>query len=184
MDNFQYNISHKRKRSNRRILFLIFITFSLFLLYFSKEITQKLPLDRTEILFIGFIYILLGLLILYKFFNKRNKNIEVYFSFNDHGIKDKTSKWSHGFISWSDIKELKFSDINGAKCIFIYVNDPKKYLYKNSFWMKKFLMQILHIQYNTPIIIQANDIEGDLDELRNNLIEKHQRFSNNIASNK
>lgn len=84
---------------------------------------------------------------------------------DESGITDNTIL-SAGHIPWNDIQEIKKA--NGLLLI-ILVNNPTKYISRQSNLLKRKLMRKLFKTYGSPIILTPNELKTDFTELKKTL---------------
>lgn len=71
-----------------------------------------------------------------------------------NGITDNSSITAAGFIPWSDIINITFSQIQSKSFLMIHLSNPDNYMIgKNAF--KKHMMLLNQKMYGTPILISA-----------------------------
>ena len=85
------------------------------------------------------------------------------------GITDNASGASAGHISWSDITEIKTTQIFNQKFLTIIVRNPNKYIERQTNALKRKNMQMNLSSSGSPINISANTLKCSFDELKTTL---------------
>lgn len=83
-----------------------------------------------------------------------------------NGILDQSSGVSAGHIPWSDIQEIKITQVYNQKFIMIIVHNPNDYITRQPSVFKRKAMEINFKTYGSPISITANTLQCDFDELQ------------------
>lgn len=96
---------------------------------------------------------------------------------NRQGIIDNSSGVSAGPIPWSDIHEIKITQVMGQKFLMIIVGNPEDYLEKVRNPLKRNAMKINHKSYGSPISISSNALQTNFDELHKLLNAKMKEFN-------
>jgi hypothetical protein len=83
---------------------------------------------------------------------------------DDQGITDDSNFMGVGFIPWSDITAVR-EDANGfkQKLIVVIVKNPDVYINKSS--QMRVSRQTQHKQFGSPIVIAANSLESNSQEI-------------------
>lgn len=97
-----------------------------------------------------------------------------------NGITDNSNASSIGLIEWSDISEIKTSQVMSTKFIMIDVINPEKYIEKAKNGMKAKLMRANMKMYGTPLSITSNTLNYNFEELEK-LIETEFRRNKNVG---
>ena len=97
-----------------------------------------------------------------------------------NGITDNSNASSIGLIEWSDISEIKTSQVMSTKFIMIEVINPEKYIEKAKNGMKAKLMRANMKMYGTPLSITSNTLNYNFEELEK-LIETEFRRNKNVC---
>ncbi|MDB5121223.1 MAG: hypothetical protein JWN56_2441 [Sphingobacteriales bacterium] len=84
---------------------------------------------------------------------------------NDQGINDNSSGVSAGLILWSDIKEIRMTEVVNQKFLMLIVFNPDQYISRQSSFIKRKAMEINYKSYGSPISISANGLKTSFDEL-------------------
>jgi len=103
---------------------------------------------------------------------KKYKDRKAGITLDNTGITDNTIL-SAGYIPWSDIYELK----KIGQLLIILVTNPKKYISRQSNFVKRKIMKVLFKTYGSPIIITSNELKCDFKKLQNILqaeLREHQ----------
>ena len=80
------------------------------------------------------------------------------------GIRDNSSGASGGLIRWENIARLEMSEIQGSRCVKIFVNNSDEVIGRKR-GVKKKLMSANYAVYGTPFIISCVALKCDIDEL-------------------
>ncbi len=93
------------------------------------------------------------------------------------GIMDNSTGLAAGLIAWTDIQEIKISQITSQqKFLMLFVTNPENYLDNVSNPLKRMAMKLNHKLYGTPISISSNFIQTNFDDLHKLLIEKMNEY--------
>lgn len=92
------------------------------------------------------------------------------------GITDNSSGVSAGLIPWTDIQEIRISQVMNQKFLMFIVRNPEYYLDKVSNPLKRNAMKINYKTYGSPISISSNALQTNFYDLRKLLIEKMNDF--------
>lgn len=92
---------------------------------------------------------------------------------NNVGINDNSGFLSVGLIEWKNIKKVKTSNIFGKTYIVVDVNNKKEILSRQNLLKKFFINMNARL-----ILIQANNLESNLEELYKTLSESFQENKN------
>jgi hypothetical protein len=84
---------------------------------------------------------------------------------NAQGIVDNSSGVSAGTILWSDILEIKVSNVVNQKFIMIIVKNPQVYIYRVTNKLKRKGMEMNYKSYGSPISISANSLKISFNSL-------------------
>lgn len=95
---------------------------------------------------------------------------------NRDGIIDNSSGVSAGLVLWSDIEEIKVSQVMNQNFLMLIVKHPQDYLAKVSNPLKRKGMEMNYRSYGSPISISANSLKTNFDELYNLLAEKLKEY--------
>ncbi len=88
------------------------------------------------------------------------------------GIIDNSSGVSAGLVLWTDIEEIKVSQVMSQKFLMLIVKNPQDYLDKVTNPLKRKGMEINYRSYGSPISISANALQTNFDDLYSLLTEK------------
>lgn len=91
---------------------------------------------------------------------------------NNQGITDNSSGVSAGLVLWTDVEEIKVSQVMSQKFLMVIVKNPEYYLDKVSNPLKRNMMKLNFKSYGSPISISANALQIDFDDLERLLEEK------------
>lgn len=93
-----------------------------------------------------------------------------------HGITDNSSGVSAGLIPWTDIQEIKTSQVMSQKFIMFIVSNPEEYLDKVTNPIKRNAMKMNYKTYGSPISISSNALKTNFDELQKLLEDKMNEY--------
>ncbi|PCI95703.1 MAG: hypothetical protein COB15_11905 [Flavobacteriales bacterium] len=85
---------------------------------------------------------------------------------NKQGITDNSSGVSAGLIPWTDIQEIKMSQVMSQKFLMFIVSNPQDYLDKVTNPLKRNAMKMNYKTYGSPISISSNALKTNFDELQ------------------
>jgi hypothetical protein len=92
------------------------------------------------------------------------------------GIIDNSSGVSAGLIPWTDIQEIKISQVMNQKFLMFIVRNPDEYLVKVSNPLKRNAMRMNYKTYGSPISISSNALQTNFDDLNKLLIDKMNEY--------
>ena len=92
------------------------------------------------------------------------------------GITDNSSGVSAGLIPWTDIQEIKISQVMNQKFLMLIVRNPQDYLDKVTNLLKRNAMKMNYKMYGSPISISSNALQTNFDDLHKLLIEKIKEY--------
>ena len=92
------------------------------------------------------------------------------------GITDNSSGVSAGLIPWTDIKEIKVSQMMNQKFLMIIVSNPQDYLDKVTNPLKRNAMKMNYKTYGSPISISSNALHTNFDDLERLLVQKMNEY--------
>ena len=95
---------------------------------------------------------------------------------NRQGIFDNSSGVSAGLIPWTDIQEIKISQVMSQKFLMFIVRNPEYYLEKVTNPLKKNAMKMNYKTYGSPISISSNALQTNFDDLHKLLIDKMNEY--------
>ncbi len=95
---------------------------------------------------------------------------------NRHGITDNSSGVSAGLIPWTDIQEIKISQVMSQKFLMFIVSNPQDYLDKVTNPLKRNAMKMNFKTYGSPISISSNALRTNFNELQKLLVEKMNEY--------
>ena len=127
----------------------------------------SLIVGMVAVLFFGMI----GVSIFRKFSEKKPGLV-----INREGIADHSSGVSAGLIPWSDIEDVRVSQVMNQKFLMIIVSNPESYFEKVSNPIKRNAMKMNYKSYGSPISISAGALKTDFASLERLLIEKMDQF--------
>ncbi|MGI4751619.1 MAG: STM3941 family protein, partial [Janthinobacterium lividum] len=85
------------------------------------------------------------------------------------GITDNASGISAGHIPWSDINEIKTSQVMNQKFLMILVSNPDTYINRQTSTIKRKAAEMNYKSYGLPISISANTLKCNFNHLKNTL---------------
>jgi hypothetical protein len=91
---------------------------------------------------------------------------------NEQGIIDNSSGVSAGLVPWSDIQEIRVSQVMNQKFLMFIVKNPQDYISRQSNALKRKGMEINYKSYGSPISISANSLQTNFDNLYSLLNKK------------
>ena len=92
------------------------------------------------------------------------------------GVTDNSSGVSAGLIPWSDIQEIKISQVMNQKFLMLIVRNPQYYFENVTNPVKRNMMKMNYKTYGSPISISSNALETNFDDLQKLLIEKMNEY--------
>ncbi|WP_447950964.1 STM3941 family protein [Chryseobacterium koreense] len=92
------------------------------------------------------------------------------------GITDNSSGVSAGLIPWTDIQEIKVSQVMSQKFLMFIVSNPQDYLDKVTNPIKRNAMKMNYKTYGSPISISSNALQTNFDDLEKLLVEKMNEY--------
>lgn len=95
---------------------------------------------------------------------------------NRQGIIDNSSGVSAGLVLWTDIEDIKLTQVLNQKFLMFIVKNPQEYLDKVTNPIKRNTMKINYRSYGSPISISANSLQINFDNLFNLLTEKMKEY--------
>lgn len=154
---------------------LVFVGFGLWFLISPPKSNHWLFGNQTLILIIGLVAVmffgLIAVVIFRKFSDKKPGLIIC-----EQGIIDNSSEVSVGLIPWSDIQEIKISQVMSQKILILVVKNPNDYLNRVTSIFKRNSMKMTYKTYGSPISISAHVLQTDFDNLHKLLIEKMNEY--------
>ncbi len=150
---------------------IMFVGLGLWFLINPPKIGNPIVGNPTAIFIVGLVSIIffgfVAVTILRKFSDKTAGLI-----INREGITDNSSGVSAGFIPWTDIDEIKVSQVMNQKFLMLIVRNPQDYLDKVTNAMKRNAMKMNNKTYGSPISISSNALRTNFDDLHKLLVEK------------
>jgi hypothetical protein len=92
------------------------------------------------------------------------------------GVTDNSSGVSAGLIPWTDIQEIKISQVMSQKFLMLIVRNPEDYLDKVTNPLKRNAMKMNYKTYGSPISISSNALQTNFDDLHKLLIDKMNEY--------
>lgn len=153
----------------------IFVIFGILFILNPEKYTSFIMRNSNLILISGIASILFFGLIAISIFRKLSDK-KSGLIINHEGINDNSSGISAGFIPWSNIEEIKVSQVVNQKFLIIIVNNPEDYLNKIKNPLKRNAMILNYKSYGSPISISSNALQTNFENLEKLLIEKMKTF--------
>ena len=91
---------------------------------------------------------------------------------NDQGIIDNSSGVGAGLVLWSDIEEIRVSQVMNQKFMMFIVKNPQDYISRQTNTLKRKGMEMNYKSYGSPVSISANALKTDFDSLYSLLNKK------------
>ena len=92
------------------------------------------------------------------------------------GVTDNSSGVSAGLIPWTDIQEIKISQVMNQKFLMLIVRNPEDYLDKVTNPLKRNAMKMNYKTYGSLISISSNALRTNFDDLQKLLIDKMNEY--------
>jgi hypothetical protein len=154
---------------------LLFVALGLWLLINPPESNHWLFGNSTVIIITGLasvIFFGLAAVTIFRKFSDKNPGLTI----NRQGIIDNSSGASAGLIPWTDIQEIKISQVMNQKFLMFIVSNPEDYLEKVTNPLKRNAMKINYKTYGSPISISSNALQTNFDDLHKLLINKMNEY--------
>ena len=139
---------------------LVFVAIAFWLLTIADTQTRYPSIYVTVIGWAGILFF--GLCGLFGF--KKLKDNQPGLIINSQGIIDNSSGVAAGFISWSEVTDLKIAEIQGQKFLTFIVADPQKYM-ENVNPLLRWIHQANLRMFGSPIQISSNALKINFDKL-------------------
>jgi hypothetical protein len=91
---------------------------------------------------------------------------------NEQGIIDNSSGVSAGLVLWSDIEEIRVSQVMSQKFLMFIVRNPQDYINRQTNPLKRKGMEMNYKSYGSPVSISANALQTNFDNLYDLLNKK------------
>ncbi len=154
---------------------IIFVGLGLWFLINPPKISNLIFGNPTLIFIVGLASIiffgLVAITIFRKFSDKKPGLI-----INRKGITDNSSGVSAGLIPWTDIKEIKISQVMSQKFLMFIVSNPQDYLDKVTNPLKRNAMKMNYKTYGSPISISSNALQTNFEDLQKLLLDKMNEY--------
>lgn len=154
---------------------IIFVGLGLWFLINPPKISNLIFGNPTLIFIVGLASIiffgLVAITIFRKFSDKKPGLI-----INRKGITDNSSGVSAGLIPWTDIKEIKISQVMSQKLLMFIVSNPQDYLDKVTNPLKRNAMKMNYKTYGSPISISSNALQTNFEDLQKLLLDKMNEY--------
>lgn len=145
---------------------LVFIAAGIWIVSEPETFKNERFSNTTFIAIIGILAIILSGLALF-FFSRKMFESTPAIIIDQTGITDNTSMISIGHILWEDMKEIIVKKVGAQERLVVIVNNPEKYIDRYTKAFYKNAAKYNYQNYGSPVIIQANLLNYDLDELKN-----------------
>jgi len=158
--------------SNKNILLLLFgaVTFVVIGVLFLISPSPSMFIIIAGLVAIS-VFGLFAIVAFRKLFDKK-----VGLIINREGIIDNSSGVSAGLVLWSDIKEIKISNVASQKFLTFIVNNPQYYIDKFTNPLKRKAVEMNYRIYGSPINIAADLLQTNFESLHNLLTEKMKEY--------
>ncbi len=154
---------------------IVFVGLGIWFLVNPPRISNPIFGNPTLIFIIGLASILffglVAVTILRKFSDKKPGLI-----ISRQGITDNSSGVSAGLIPWTDIQEIKISQVMSQKFLMFIVSNPQDYIDKVTNPLKRNAMKMNYKTYGSPISISSNALRTNFNELQKILVEKMNEY--------
>ena len=154
---------------------IVFVGLGIWFLINPPRISNQIFGNPTLIFIVGLASILffglVAVTIFRKFSDKKPGLI-----INRHGITDNSSGVSAGLIPWTDIQEIKISQVMSQKFLMFIVSNPRDYLDKVTNPLIRNAMKMNFKTYGSPISISSNALRTNFNELQKLLVEKMNEY--------
>jgi len=150
---------------------IVFVGLGVLFLINPSMFTNPIFRNPTIILIVGFASVLFFGLVAITVFRKLSDK-KAGLIINRQGIIDNSSGVSAGLVLWSDIEEIKISNVMSQKFLMFIVKNPQDYINRVTNPLKRKGMEMNYRTYGSPISISANSLQINFDKLYKLLIEK------------
>ncbi|MGI6319906.1 MAG: STM3941 family protein [Bacteroidales bacterium] len=175
-ENGQIEIPLSKKKMTLTLLgSIIFVGLGIWFLINPPKINNPIFGNPTVIFIVGLASILFFGLVAITVFRKLSDK-KAGLIINKQGIIDNSSGVSAGLVLWTDIEEIKVSQVMSQKFLMFIVKNPQDYLDKVTNPLKRKGMEMNYKTYGSPISISANSLQTNFDELYNLLTEKQKEY--------
>ena len=154
---------------------IVFVGLGIWFLINSHKISNPIFGNPTLIFIVGVASILFFGLVAVTIFRKFSDN-KAGLIISKEGITDNSSGVSAGQIPWTDIQEIKVSQVMSQKFLMLIVRNPQDYLDKVTNPLKRNAMKMNYKTYGSPISISSNALQTDFDNLYKLLVEKMKEY--------
>ena len=153
---------------------IVFVAMSMWIISFSSDYAQPKAALMVTAGILGIIFFaVIGVLTLLKLFYSRPGVV-----FTSEGFIDNTSYAGGFLIKWSDVKDIKVTQVMNQKFASVILNNPEDYLARMS-GLKKFVAMRNYKSYQTPVHISANSFQLDFEMVHRAFIEKWYDYKEN-----
>lgn len=154
---------------------LVFVGLGLWFLTNPPKSNHWLFGNPTIVFIIGLasvIFFGLVAVIIFRKFSDKKPGLTI----SKQGITDNSSGVSAGLIPWTDIQEIKISQVMNQKFLMFIVRNPEEYLDKVTNPLKRNAMKMNYKTYGSPISISSNALQTNFDDLHKLLIDKMNEY--------
>lgn len=154
---------------------LIFVGLGLWFLINPPKSNHWLFGNPTFIFIVGIASLMffgLAAVIIFRKFSDKKPGLII----NKQGITDNSSGVSAGLIPWTDIQEIRISQVMNQKFLMLIVRNPEFYIEKVTNPLKRNAMKLNYKSYGSPISISANALQTNFDDLQKLLNDKMNEY--------
>lgn len=154
---------------------IAFVGLGIWFLINPPKISNPIFVNPTLIFIVGLTSVLffgLAAVTIFRKFSDKKPGLII----SRHGITDNSSVVSAGLIPWTDIQEIKISQVMSQKFLMFIVSNPQDYLDKVTNPLKRIAMKMNYKTYGSPISISSNALRTNFNELQNLLVEKMNEY--------
>lgn len=154
---------------------IAFVGLGIWFLINPPKISNPIFVNPTLIFIVGLTSVLffgLAAVTIFRKFSDKKPGLII----SRHGITDNSSGVSAGLIPWTDIQEIKISQVMSQKFLMFIVSNPQDYLDKVTNPLKRIAMKMNYKTYGSPISISSNALRTNFNELQNLLVEKMNEY--------
>lgn len=156
---------------------IAFVVIAVWIWSISDIQTKRSPLFLQAVSLLGSLFFgMCGIYAARKIFDKKPGLI-----LDSEGLVDNSSGVSAGRIPWSEITGIRVSKLAKQKFLSIHVEEPKAYLGKGNFFVRKLNATNLKL-YGTPIHISSNSLKINFENLVELVSEYFEKFSQKSQS--
>jgi hypothetical protein len=150
---------------------IVFVAIGIWFLIDPPQISNPVFGDPTLLFIVGLTSILFFGLVAVVVIRKLPDN-KAGLTINEQGIIDNSSGVSAGLVLWSDIEEIRVSQVMSQKFLMFIVRNPQDYINRQSNPLKRKGMEMNYKSYGSPVSISANALQTNFDNLYDLLNKK------------